>query len=154
MSAIGVLTAVEGGHARDIIHYFPAVRNSHGIERVCVTVDFVMHVRPEHTYITISTSAQQIRGTYSHLKQPFSKMAPDSFHEKAPSICSLHKNIFAYLKQTAIMVQQDIRWIQRFGIYPTGLESDEGTMQNIGVYRHHRLPHVITLHKTQRNGID
>lgn len=59
-----------------------------------------MHVEPEHTYITISTSAQQIQELIPHLKQPFSKIAPDSFHEKAPIhlLVTQKKLIFAYLK--------------------------------------------------------
>ena len=61
-----------------------------------------MHVEPEHTYITISTSAQQIQELIPHLKTAFLQNSPRQLSRKSP-------HPFA-----PIMVQQDIRWIQRF----------------------------------------
>ena len=43
-----------------------------------------MHVEPEHTYITISTSAQQIQELIPHLKTAFLQNSPRQLSRKSP----------------------------------------------------------------------
>ena len=83
-----------------------------------------MHVEPEHTYITISTSAQQIQELIPHLKTAFLQNSPRQLSRKSPHPFARYtKEAYICLpkKQTAIMVQQDIRWIQRFSNYRKAL---------------------------------